>query len=351
MEYRPDETSHLVASQFSGPFLAATFDTAFDSSNRMAVGFNMYLGSQFVGLYEDPLGPGTEPTDYLNDLFSMAFALDFDDNDNLYVGDINRARIMVYRKPMGDPDTEDDSSRSLWPPAPAPEYPATIREVSPTQTACVLRSAAGHPEGSLELTVDGLPQSGALHLLIRRIGSAEKILLAVDGVDARIRDGRIWVDGTGLHLWGQHPSLSATVQVMQNGRPVTGWSPKFVIADDAATCNESSFTLQPRPTPVPPSTVTQTPLPMPSAPPTPTALATLSPTRTPALGATVQSSAARPRLETPSSTPQPASRSSTIGTSIFRLPSWLMATVGLTAMLLIVSTVVIILRSRGRGPG
>ena len=351
VEYRSDETSHLVASQFSGPFLAATFDTAFDSANRMAVGFNMYLGGQFVGLYEDPLGPGTESTDYLNDLFSMAFALDFDDNDNLYVGDINRARVLVYRKPMGGPATEDNSSQSLWTPAPVPEYPATILEVNPTQTTCVLRSAAGHSEETLELTIDGLPQSGALHLLIRRIGSADKFLLAVDGVDARVGDGRIWVDGIWLHLWKEHPSLSAAVQVMQNGRPVTGWSPKFVIADDAGTCNESSFTLPPTPTSVPTPTITQTPLVMPTAPPTPTALTALSSTRVPALDATVQSSAARPRLETASPTPQPASRSSAIRASIFGLPSWLMVTVGLTAMLLIVSTVMIILWSRDRGPG
>ena len=40
----------------SGPLRASTFETAFDSQNTMVVGYNMYAGSRFVGVYDDPLG-------------------------------------------------------------------------------------------------------------------------------------------------------------------------------------------------------------------------------------------------------------------------------------------------------
>ena len=77
-----------------------TFEPAFDSFNRMVVGYNSYLGGNFVGVYNDPAGPSTDPDKYLNDFSSWPSAIAFDANDNLYVGDANRARLLIYRKPV-----------------------------------------------------------------------------------------------------------------------------------------------------------------------------------------------------------------------------------------------------------
>ena len=82
------------------PFTAATWEPAFDSTNRMVVGYNAYFGPRFVGVYDDPLGSDELPTSYLYDFGSMPYAATFDDNDNLYVGDINRARVLVYKSPF-----------------------------------------------------------------------------------------------------------------------------------------------------------------------------------------------------------------------------------------------------------
>ena len=79
---------------------AITFEPAFDSANRMVVGYNPYLGGSFVGVYSDPAGPGTDPDIYLNDFSSWPSGIAFDANDNLYVGDQNRSRLLIYRKPL-----------------------------------------------------------------------------------------------------------------------------------------------------------------------------------------------------------------------------------------------------------
>ena len=79
---------------------AVTFEPAFDSMNRMVVGYNAYLAGRFVGVYSDPLGPSTLPDAYLADYASMPYSAVFDADDNLYVGDLNRSRVLVYRRPL-----------------------------------------------------------------------------------------------------------------------------------------------------------------------------------------------------------------------------------------------------------
>ncbi len=81
----------------------AAWEPAFDSTNRMVVGFNSYMGLRFVGFYDDPLGPSTVPSGFFNDLGSMPYAATFDENDNLYVADLNRNRVLIYWKPFNNP--------------------------------------------------------------------------------------------------------------------------------------------------------------------------------------------------------------------------------------------------------
>ena len=81
----------------------ATWEPAFDSTNRMVVGYNSYMAPRFVGYYDDPLGSSTTPTGFLNDLGSMPYAATFDENDNLYVADLNRNRVLIYWNPFNNP--------------------------------------------------------------------------------------------------------------------------------------------------------------------------------------------------------------------------------------------------------
>ena len=78
------------------------WEPAFDSANRMVVGFNSFLGPRFIGFYQDPLGPETAPSGYLRDFGSMPYSATFDANDNLYVTDINRNRILIYWNPFNN---------------------------------------------------------------------------------------------------------------------------------------------------------------------------------------------------------------------------------------------------------
>lgn len=84
---------------------SATWQPAFDSHNHMVVGYNPYgpspnpLGGWFPGIYGDPLSATTTPDAYLLDYYSMAYSAVFDENDNLYVTDLDRNRILYYDKP------------------------------------------------------------------------------------------------------------------------------------------------------------------------------------------------------------------------------------------------------------
>jgi len=78
----------------------ATWEPAFDSCNRMVVGYGLPF-TKFIGLYTNPLGASKTPDAYLKDYNSAAFSTDFDSQDNLYVADLNRARVLIYKKPFG----------------------------------------------------------------------------------------------------------------------------------------------------------------------------------------------------------------------------------------------------------
>ena len=80
-----------------------TFEPAFDSTNRMVVGYNGYSGRRFAGVYDDPLGSDTTPTTSLNDYGSMYYSATFDRYDNLYITDSNRTRVLIYWNPFNNP--------------------------------------------------------------------------------------------------------------------------------------------------------------------------------------------------------------------------------------------------------
>jgi DNA-binding beta-propeller fold protein YncE len=79
---------------------AAVFKPAFDSAGRMVAGYNPYVSERFVGVYDDPLGDAVDAAGKLGDFMSLPWAAVFDDDDNLFVADSNRHRVLVYRTPL-----------------------------------------------------------------------------------------------------------------------------------------------------------------------------------------------------------------------------------------------------------
>mgnify|MGYP005840098597 CR=1 FL=1 len=88
----------------------ATFEVAFDSTNRMVTGYNPYLGPRFIEFYNNPttFNPSnrsdpsyTAPSGRFKDFYGWAFGMTFDSEDNLYVYDSNRGKILIYLDPFG----------------------------------------------------------------------------------------------------------------------------------------------------------------------------------------------------------------------------------------------------------
>ena len=88
----------------------ATFETAFDSKNRMVVGYNPYAGPRFISFYSDPnavnpqnpFDPAySKPDGAFKDFYGWPVGMTFDADDNLYAYDANR-KLLVYRKPLAN---------------------------------------------------------------------------------------------------------------------------------------------------------------------------------------------------------------------------------------------------------
>ncbi len=95
-------------------FGAATFETAFDSTNRMVVGYNPYFGPRFLEYFNNPttvnLSNRSDPVyavadGRFKDFGGWVFSLTFDSNDNLFAYDTNRGQVLIYKDPFGTPDS------------------------------------------------------------------------------------------------------------------------------------------------------------------------------------------------------------------------------------------------------
>ncbi len=296
---------------------AATWEPAFDSTNRMVVGYNAYVSPRFVGVYDEPLGPDELPSSFLYDFGSMPYTATFDDNDNLYVGDINRGRVLVYFNPFNNPPAPP-TEVPPHDPAPRPVYPVTIEAVSPSPPFCLSRSSAREYETTLQLAVDGLPRLHNLTFEFRKMNSLHRAHLDIG--QARIEEGgsRITLDQQWFwqRLWPHIDKVTLTVRILEggnNGTPISNWSPAFLLANDAVACGIALPTPTPTPTPIPTSTPTPIPTPTATLTPTPSATPTAAPSPTPtAIPTTVPSPtpvatlAAEP-LPTPAFAPTPES--------------------------------------------
>lgn len=155
------------------PYLA-TWQPAFNSANMMVVGYNGYYPGnpipvanypyydpaqrgRFPGVYSNPLAPERSrlPDDFLKDFGSMSFTAVFDEQDNLYIGDLNRGRVLIYKKPALEPSptstpvpssptsTATNTAASTATRTPASTFPATsTRTPTATRTASAVASAS-----------------------------------------------------------------------------------------------------------------------------------------------------------------------------------------------------------------
>lgn len=123
--YAPAATKEFPTSNPSLPYTMATFEPAFDASNRMVVGLNPYsigydgwypnnLIQRYPIIFDNPLtvNPSNPsdpayavPTGRLEDFYGWAVAATFDSSNNLYMFDANRGRVNVYYAPFGVPTT------------------------------------------------------------------------------------------------------------------------------------------------------------------------------------------------------------------------------------------------------
>ena len=309
----------------SGPLTAATWEPAFDSTNRMVVGYNAYAGTGFVGVYDDPLGPETFPTSLLYDFGSMPYTAAFDENDNLYVGDINRARVLLYFNPFGSPSQSSTELSDSIPPA--PHYPVEIRGVSPEPPYCVVRHSTRSYETTLELTADGIGNDRATSLQFRRVTDFDREGVDVHRSELEVKESRVSIDSSEilLHRWQNRKKVTMTVRIIEgDGEPLSSWSPAFVLADDVETCGNALPSPTPTFTPTP--TLTATPSPSPTltptaeATPTPTYTPTLTPTHTPtptqapSFTPTTANTPTPSPIPTPTGTPTPSPISTPIST-------------------------------------
>lgn len=103
----PLDSGHLMTydtSNANKKFSVAGWEPAFNSQNKMVIGFPIAFGrSRFPFIYGDI----TTQSELVNfnrvmDYHSQAFSIKFDYEDNLYITDLNRGRVLIYKKPSLD---------------------------------------------------------------------------------------------------------------------------------------------------------------------------------------------------------------------------------------------------------
>ena len=254
------EPAAIIDRRLGGPLAAFTWEPAFDSTNRMAVGYNMYGGGRFVGVYDDPLGGRTQPDAYLRDMWAMAYAAAFDANDNLYVSDLNRGRVLIYHNPFGNPAPVDAPESAA--PAPLPEHPVTVELLGPDPPHCLVDGTAEYSRRWLGVRIHGLPDNDdELLLEFRKVTAARTHTIYLYGSWVAGEGNRIDIDPDELRYspWGHENRTVMIFRVVSRaGQPLSPWSPTFVVARDDEACGVAP--LPPEPTdPTPPEPPDATP--------------------------------------------------------------------------------------------
>ncbi len=315
---------------------AATWEPAFDSTNRMVVGYNAYVGPRFVGVYDDPLGPNDLPTSYLYDFGGMYYTAAFDRHDNLYVGDINRGRLLIYKNPFGNTPSEELRQPDVAE-GPVPSHPVSIQSAHPSFSYCLLRRSSRDYETTLQLEWEGLEGISGLTLEFRKVTSAYRDYLYLrpeffsgDGSTIRLNQRHLW-----QRLWPHIDKVTLTVRLLaggSDGHPISNWSPAFLLANDASACGIALPTPTPTPTPVPTETPTPSPTPVPTNTPTPTVTSAPLPSPTPSPTEMPVPPTQENPISTPGASAEPTAPPASEPASGIRLGQWLpVAIIGILA--------------------
>jgi hypothetical protein len=102
----PDAPTSLIfapnaTKEFPRSAQFGTWQPAFDSTNRMVVGYNPYSkGTRRVDYFNDPTDVSIVASGQLNDFDAWPLAAAFDTADNLYVYEVNRGQVRIYLKPF-----------------------------------------------------------------------------------------------------------------------------------------------------------------------------------------------------------------------------------------------------------
>lgn len=117
--------SFTIADQCHSPNSIAEcgpFKPAFTSDDRfMVAGQNGYTGNRFPVVFQNP-AQGDNPVTTINDWSSMTYSAAFDKQDNLYLTDLDRARLFVYYQPFPTPSFTPTGTLT---PAPTPTFTIT----------------------------------------------------------------------------------------------------------------------------------------------------------------------------------------------------------------------------------
>ncbi len=114
------------------------WETAFNSDDSiMVAGMNEYTGSRFPVVYSNPIG-SDNPAAHLSDYTTHAYSSTFDDQDNLYMADLNKSRVLVYFKPF------------------IGAFPTSTPTVSPTPNCCQTAWSYSSGNGTFSSSTDGV---------------------------------------------------------------------------------------------------------------------------------------------------------------------------------------------------
>jgi hypothetical protein len=127
----PTNTTQLIIAPNASKVIPSisSWEPAF-LGNKMVVGLNPYgaspnsNGGWFPAIYTNPL-TATTPTDYIKDYYSMALPATFDNRGNLYMADLDRARVLIYKDPF------NQQGATITPPPPVNPPPVITPPVNP----------------------------------------------------------------------------------------------------------------------------------------------------------------------------------------------------------------------------
>lgn len=241
--FAPAATKSFPRSSSTNQYSHMTFEPAFDSTNRMVVGYNPYSGKRFAEYYNDPtrLNPANpadptyaQPDGQLNDFYGWPVAATFDSQNNLYLYDANRGQVRIYQTPfvISTPSAPPTPTPSTAPtPTPRITVNAVVTSSSDDAEESVTSGGVNLNSSDLELTCDTstvpcLSGSSAQQTIGMRFSglSIPKGATITNAYVEFTTKETTWKEATNLSLWAEDVDNSVTFTSTKNSissRPKT----------------------------------------------------------------------------------------------------------------------------------